>query len=226
MALTPMQVNLNGSQATATLSLTPSNGAQANVSTKQVRHAGFIAVNRGNWSLLGLATGLTVAFLLGLPGRRKRFKSAFGLGVTSLLFSVLGCGGGGSSSSGGGVTQPQATTISVASSNAKVPYGSPITISAAITSSRPVTGTVDFFNFGSPIAQGIPVVNNQAQMNQGNQLINTGLYQITAKYNGDTNNMASTSAPLTQVITGTFPIYIMATTGTDIHQIQATVGIQ
>jgi hypothetical protein len=55
---------------------------------------------------------------------------------------------------------------------------------------------------------------------------NVGLYQITATYNGDPNNLSSTSVPLTEVVTGTFEVNIDANTGEDLHIAQAFIGLQ
>jgi hypothetical protein len=201
---------------------------------KQVRHAEFIVVNRGNWLRLSLAAGFAALLLLGLPGRKKRFKTALGLSLACLLFLALGCGGGGSSGGGGGSstgggagsTTPQPTSISIASSNAKAAYGTSLTITATITATKPLTGTVSLYSFGTLIAPSIPVTGNQALIPQGNWLINVGLYQLIAKYDGDSNNLASTSSPLTQVITGSIPIPITGYTGVDFHVIPVTVGLQ
>jgi hypothetical protein len=70
------------------------------------------------------------------------------------------------------------------------------------------------------------VIANQAQLSQGNVLINIGYYQITATYNGDANNLTSTSAPITQAITGTFMVSINASTGSDFHFLNGNVGLQ
>lgn len=86
-------------------------------------------------------------------------------------------------------------------------------------------GTVTFYNFGTAIAGGFPVTDNEAQIGSG-YINSPGLYQITASYSGDPNNNASTSSPITQVITGTMPATIQAATGGDVHFLQATIGVQ
>jgi hypothetical protein len=60
----------------------------------------------------------------------------------------------------------------------------------------------------------------------GFKINNPGVYQITATYSGDAANLTSTSAPLIQVLTGTFPIVIQGTTGGDAHHLQASLGVQ
>jgi hypothetical protein len=234
IALSPQQVSLNGSSATATISLTPTGSAPASAIRSQARHAGFFAMKRGDWWLLSLVTGLGVPFLLGLPGRRKRFRAALGLSVVCLLFFALGCGGGsggtgggdgGGGGGGGGTPQPQPTSIALTTSNAKVAQNAQFIITATVTSSKPLTGTVNFYNYGSPVNGGIPPTNGQAQTGSG-YINNPGLYQITATYSGDASNSPSTSAPLTQVITGTMPVTIQGNTGGDFHYLQAMLGVQ
>jgi hypothetical protein len=110
-------------------------------------------------------------------------------------------------------------------SNTKVAAGAPLLITATVTAAKPLTGTISFYNFGIPIAGGFPPVNGQAQTGQG-YINNPGVYQITATYSGDGANLTSTSAPLIQVLTGTFPIVIQGTTGGDVHYLQASVGVQ
>lgn len=229
IALSPQQVSLNGSPVTATLSLTPtSSSTPSNALRARIKHAGILAVKPDNWWLLSLVTGLAAFILLGIPGRRKRLRSVLGLTAVSLLFFTLGCGGGGGSSgggSGGGGQGPQPTTIAVTTSNAKVAANAPFTITATITASKPLMGTVTFYNFGTAIAGGFPVTDNEAQIGSG-YINSPGLYQITASYSGDPNNNASTSSPITQVITGTMPATIQAATGGDVHFLQATIGVQ
>ena len=111
--------------------------------------------------------------------------------------------------------------------NAKVAQNVQFSITATITSTsgRPLTGLVNFSNFGSPVNGGISPTNGQAQTGSG-YLNNPGLYQITATYTGDRYNASSTSAPLTQVITGTLPVTIQGQTGGDTHVIPAMLCLQ
>jgi hypothetical protein len=227
ISLSSQQVSLNGSPVAVNLVLTPTTSAYSNVIRTQIRHAGFLSIQRGNWWLLSLITALAVLFLVTLPKRRRRARAVLSLSVISVLFFVFGCGGGGSSSGGGGggTSGPQPTSITLTTSNAKVAQNTQFAITATVTASKPLTGTINFYNFGSPIVSGIPPSNNQAQTGSG-YLNNPGLYQVTASYSGDSENQASTSSPLTQVITGTMPITIQGTTGADSHLIQGTVGLQ
>lgn len=237
IAFTPQQINLNGAPITATLSLTPTVTVPSNVIRSQARHAGLIAIGRRTPWMASLFTGACALFLLGIPRFRKRYRTAFGLMAVSVIFLALGCGGGsggggtgGGGSAGGGVggtggggSSPQATTIMVTTSAAKAAQSAPPTITATVTGHNP-TGNVTFYNFGTPIGSGYAPSGAQFVL-QGN--LSVGVYQLTASYSGDSNNLASTTTtPLIQVITGTIPVQLFGSTGADSHILPATIGLQ
>jgi subtilase family serine protease len=237
IALSPQQVNLNGAPATATISLTLVPGAPASAVRARLRHAGFIAIPERNWRFLSLMTGLGVLFLLGVPARRRKYRAALFVSALCVVGVVVGCGGGsggaggggggggGGVGTGGGGSGQVPTTIALTTSNVKVAQNAPFVITATVTSSKPATGSVTFYNFGAEIASGV-VVNGQVETGQG-YINNPGLYQITASYSGDSSTLGSTtSAALTQEITGTMPLTIQANTGNDFHYLQVTVGVQ
>jgi hypothetical protein len=88
-----------------------------------------------------------------------------------------------------------------------------------------LTGTVSFYDYGIMVAGPFTVSNGQAQMGSGD-LDTIGVHQFTARYNGDPRNLSSTSAGLSQTITGTTLVIITGSTGSDSHALSATVGIQ
>jgi subtilase family serine protease len=229
ISLTPPQVSLNGSAASATLSMTPTVTVPANAIKAQARRAILFALPRQDWWGLSLAAGLCALLMLVGPGRAKSSRLSFGASALCLVSFALGCGGGGGGGivtppTGGGSSPPVPTTISLTTSNAKVAAGAPLLVTATVTSTKALTGTITFYNFGTPVS-GAPIANGQAQTGQG-YINNPGIYQITATYSGDAANQASTSAPLIQVLTGTFPVTIQGATGGDLHFIQGTVGVQ
>jgi hypothetical protein len=226
ITLSPQQVNLNGAPVMATLSLTQIGSSPTSTVRSQTRHAKFFVLGDSSWWPGSFAAILAIVLLLALPGRQRKLRHALGLGVATLFLLALGCGGGGGGGGGGG-TNPQPTSITLTTTNAKVAQNVQFQITATITttSGKPLTGTVNFYNFGAPVNGGIPPSNGQASTGSG-WLNNLGLYQITAQYTGDASNLASTSAPLTQVITGTMPVTIQGSTGGDVHLLQVTLGLQ
>jgi len=229
IAIAPQQVNLNGAAVTATVTIAPgsssSNSTPSVAKKPRTHHAALLLVDPNNWFLSGLLTALGAIFVLTVPGRRRRYRRALGLGGVSLLLLVLGCGGGGGGGKGGGGGgSPQVTTVALSTSSAKVAADSPVTITATVTGNAP-TGSVTINAAAESMPWVVPVVNGQAQA----QLTfgNIGVYQLTASYSGDANNEPSTTtSPLTQAVTGTFNLVITGNTGTDTHSIPLTLGIQ
>ena len=236
ITLNPQQVNLNGAAAAATISFTPVSGTPSSVLPSQMR-AGLSNLRRGNWWLVSLATGFASCFLFVSAGARKNYQAAaFTLSLLCIVTFALGCGGGASSTTtgvggnsggagGGSSASPVPTSIALVTSNAKVAQSQPFLITATVTSTKPLTGNVTFYNFGVPIA-GFPISNGEAQVGGPGYINNIGLYQITASYSGDANNQPSTSSALTQVITGTFPTTLQARTGSDVHTVPVIFGLQ
>jgi hypothetical protein len=221
------QVNLNGSAVNVALSMTPVSAPSANLESN-ARHALVIPSGKQEPRPLGFSIVLAVLFLFGFATPRLRRRTVLAGSLAVVLACTTSCGGG---SGGGGEVppppQPQATTITLTTSNAKVGAGQPLIITATVTSSstQPLTGTITFYNFGTSIS-GAPIANGQAQTGQG-YINNPGLYSITASYSGDADNLASTTAAsLTQVLTGTFPASIQASTGGDVHSLQVVLGVQ
>jgi hypothetical protein len=223
---------LNGAPVAVTISFIPSTTASASLLQEQLRYTSVRNFNSGAWWTVSLATGLGSCFLFVFPGRRKR-RAAFGLALLCLFAFALGCGGGANSSvgqlggggGGGGASPPVPTSITLSTSNPSAAQNQPFLITATVTSTRSLTGTINFYNFGSPVEGGIPLSNGQAQTGQG-YLNNPGLYQITATYSGDANNLPSTSSALRQIITGTMPGTLVGRTGGLVHTLQLNFGVQ
>jgi hypothetical protein len=181
---------------------------------------------------MSLATTFGIIYLVGFPGRRRRLRVALGMGVVGLLCFALGCGGGGGSTGGGGGgggggTTPHATSVTLTTSNAKVPQNGQLALIATVTGGQNLAGNVTFYDYGSPLAGGFPVtsVNNQVQIGT-DYLSLIGVHQITAKYSGDPNNLASSSPSVNQAITGTTSLIVDGATGSDAHSIQVTISLQ
>jgi hypothetical protein len=227
IAITPQTINLNGAPATATISLTPTATAPTNSIRSQVRLESLIETGRSVYWPLSAATGLAALFLIAIPRRRRKFRAALGLTTFCVVLFVLGCGGGSSPSGGGGSSGPQPTTITLSTLSAKIAQRTPLPITATVTSAsgNVITGNVTFYNFGAPFGSGYSIVNGQYTF-QGD-VGELGIYQVTASYSGDGNNLPSTtSSPLIQMVTGSVPVTITGNTGADSHSLPATIGLQ
>jgi Pro-kumamolisin, activation domain/Bacterial Ig-like domain (group 3) len=231
LAINPAQVTLNGAPVTATISFTPNTATPSIVQKASARHASILPVKRGNWWLLSFAAAVAAVFWFTRSARRKKLRTALALSIASLVFLALGCGGGGGSSGGSGGGSggpPQATSIALTTTNAKIPINTPGTITATVTASKPLTGTISFYNFGQLIDGPIPAYSGQAQMNI--EALLPGQYQLTAAYSGDSANQSSTSTPLAQVVTGTISLNFQATTGSGsmaiTRYLDVAIGVQ
>jgi subtilase family serine protease len=233
LSLNPQQVSLNGSATAATLSLTPIGSAPQTTIQRNVRRSRFIVLSRGTgkWWLLGLLSGLAAVLVLGLPGRERRYRVALGFSAACFLCFAIGCGGGSASTGGGGGggggSTPTATTTTLTTSIAKADQNTPFVLTAKVTGQHPLTGTITIYDNGTAVIGPLSLTNGQAQTTAAyGSIFGVGVHQLSASYSGDTENLVSTAAPMTQAITGIFNIQIQGYTGADGHFLPATVGIQ
>jgi subtilase family serine protease len=248
LTFNPTIVNLNGSPVPVTLTLTttgPSPVAASAVKAN-LQRAGLVG-NPKQWWSVSLTSALLLMYFVGFPRRRRGYRVAFFTGGLCILTFVLGCGGGGGGAGGGGGggggsggggggggTGPVPTSISITTSNAKVPAsGGSFTLTATVTSTKQVTGTVLFSGAQSafPYPNGVPLVNGVASytvnVGPGAQQFPVGTYPITAQYSGDANNLASqTATGVNEVFTGTMLVTIIGQTGTISHPSNVVVTLQ
>jgi predicted secreted protein len=90
-----------------------------------------------------------------------------------------------------------ATTTALISSQNPSTFGQSVTFTATVTGSSP-TGTVTFKDGATTLGTG--TLNGSGQATFTTSALSLGTHSITATYNGDANNAASTSAPLNQVV--------------------------
>lgn len=231
VTLSPSSVSLNGSAVPVTINLT--SGAASNVATatRTVRKSTAAVDPFGGTRgpLGGALAGLAIGLAMMIKTKKRLHRLAFA-SAAMLAFAVLGCGGGGSSGggTGGGATLAQ-STISLASSSAKVAATASVTLTASVTSSsaQPVTGQVNFFQSGGSIST-VQLVNGQATyvVPAPDQ---PGTLSFTASYSGDAHNMTSQTAnPLVQSYTGSVQGTIFGTTagGQLTHQVPLTINVQ
>jgi subtilase family serine protease len=230
LTFNPNPVNLNGSPVPVTVSLTttgPSSGATVAAVKAQIKKAGLFGDPRRGWWSVSLTSALLVLYFAAIPARRK-IRAALLAGMICALTLVLGCGGGGGISGGGGGSGsgggPVPTNITITTSNPKVAAsGGTFTLTATVTSSKPVTGTVIFTGVQAefPYPNGIPVTNGVATytVTAGATVPSSvGTYSFTAQYSGDANNQPSqTATGVNEVLTGTTSMIIEGDMGTLSH---------
>ncbi|MBF0488033.1 MAG: Ig-like domain repeat protein [Nitrospirae bacterium] len=100
-------------------------------------------------------------------------------------------------SSTSGVLNQVVTSIILTSSMNPANYGVPVTFTAAVMGNSP-TGTITFMAGATPVSTVALDTSGQAVLTLSSMAI--GTYSMTAVYSGDSNNPASTSAVLTQII--------------------------
>jgi Bacterial Ig-like domain (group 3)/Astacin (Peptidase family M12A) len=94
-----------------------------------------------------------------------------------------------------------ATSTAVSSSSNPSVSGSSVTFTAAVTSAESnATGTVTFMDSSTVLGTG--TVTQAGVATYSTAALAAGTHSITAVYNGDSNNAGSTSAVLTQTVTG------------------------
>ena len=211
-----------------TFTVTPGSGTGTQAAAKkQVRGAGFVWASQEDWWTIAGLSLLTVFFLLGMSKPRKRLKGAFLAGVVCAVSLAMGCGGGGGSTGGGGAggNQSVASTTALTLSAAKVPLGTPFTMTAKVTSSKTPTGFVTFYQGTTPISPQEPLVAGTASYTLDFTML-PGIYAISAQYSGDTSNLASQSGASTEVITGETLVNIAGQTGTLVHNTVLAIELQ
>jgi hypothetical protein len=180
--------------------------------------------------IVAVADALAILVLFLSAGRSGR-RIANSLGMVGLLCLVVSCGsssagggGGSGGGGGGGSNSPVPTSLTLSTSALKQPIGTLFTLSATVSSTKPVTGWVTFLDSGVPFAYNT-VANGTAQIMESNIAIGTHVF--TAQYQGDANNQPSnTSGSLNQVITGNALINLIGSTGVLTHSMYITVVFQ
>ena len=165
--------------------------------------------DHSSWAILWLGI-FAIVFALAFSRNKSIHLGMRIVPITAFSLAVvlaIGCGGG-SGGGGGGGSNPVPSTTIISSSNLKVPAQSPVTFNVTVSSPGSPTGKVQLYVNGQ-------VFGTAASLNAGSVVfasdaLPTGLNVITAKYQGDANTLGSTSAPISQVITGTVALQITA----------------
>ena len=156
---------------------------------------------KGWWSL-SAGTGFAAMFLLFLPGGRKKYRAALGLGLVCILCITAGCSG-----SGGGTVPPPptATVTKLTVPSAKVASGTAFTFSVAVTGGTP-TGMVQLFDGATMIGTAAAVSGGTAVPTA--TALAVGTHAISAHYLGDATTAASASGTINMTVTGAATIAI------------------
>jgi hypothetical protein len=161
------------------------------------------------WWALSAGTGFAALFLMFLPGGRKKYRAALGLGLVCLLGITLGCNG-----VYNGGTKPVATTtqMTVTNASAKVNSGTAFTFSVTVTGGTP-GGMAQLFDGGVAIstAGASATVSGGKATLTGPTTLSVGTHSISVHYLGDTTTLASQSGSLNLTVAGSSTIAVTTT---------------
>jgi uncharacterized membrane protein len=210
---TPSTLNINVTGASAvtgqlscSVLATSTTLTASNASPDRMLEAKTTPRSKGDkgWWTLSAGSGFAALFLLFLPGGRKRYRAALGLGLVCLLSFTLGCGGG------GGTTPPPpppptSTVTKLTVTGAKVASGTAFTFSVSVTGGTP-TGQVELFDGATMIGTASTVAGGTATPTA--PALAVGTHAISAHYLGDATTAASASGPINMTVTGSTTLAI------------------
>ncbi len=182
----------------------------------------FTATVTANSPGSGMPTG-TVTFMDGVTslgtstlngsGIATLSTSSFGLGAHSITV-VYGGDAGFTGSTSSALTQTvnqDATATTLGSSMNPSSFGQSVTLTATVTVNSPgagtPTGTVTFSD--GIITLGTQSLNGSGQASLSTSALSVGSDIITAVYNGDANDVSSTSSGLSQIVNTAVPIKLV-----------------
>lgn len=206
----PLNINVTGASAvTGQLSCsvlaTSTTLTASNASPDRLLEAKTTPPSKGDkgWWTLSAGSGFAALFLLFLPGGRKRYRAALGLGLVCILSFTLGCGGG--SSTTPPPPPPTSTVTKLTVLNAKVATGTAFSFSVSVTGGTP-TGQVQLFDGATMIGTAAAVTSGTATPTA--PALAVGTHMISAHYLGDSTTAASASGMINMTVTGTTTVAI------------------
>jgi uncharacterized membrane protein len=206
----PLNINVTGASAvTGQLSCsvlaTSTTLTASNASPDRMLEAKSTPPSTGDrgWWTLSAGTGFAALFLLFLPGGRKRYRAAFGLGLVCILSFTLGCGGG--SASPPPPPPPTTTVTKLTVPGAKVASGTPFSFSVSVTGGTP-TGQVQLFDGSTMIGTAATVASGTATPTA--PALAVGTHMISAHYLGDATTAASASGTINMTVTGSTTVTV------------------
>jgi len=179
--------------------------------------ASAIPPRQRGWTVALASSSVVLFGVLVFFGGRRRKEFAL---LAVLVMTAYCCGSCANVVKG----QSPNSTLSLTTTAVKTPEGKPVTLTAAVSADHVVSGTVDFFDNGAQIAQGIPVNVGRGAFTTSS--LTLGAHPITAAYSGDSStNSAKTSTPLNQIITGSGQFQITGISGSLTHSVLLTFNL-
>jgi hypothetical protein len=211
VSCTPSPLNINVTAAAAvtgqlmcSVTATSTTLTASNAREDRMLEAKAVPPTTGTkgWWTLSAGTGFAAMFLLFLPGGRKKFRAALGLGLVCILALTAGCNG-----AGGGVKPPPPTNTvtKLTVTSAKVVSPNTFAFSVSVTGGTP-TGMVQLFDGATMIGTAASVVAGSATPTA--PALAVGTHAISAHYLGDATTLASASGTLNLTVTGSTTIAI------------------
>jgi hypothetical protein len=205
----PLNINVPGASAvTGQLSCsvlaTSTTLTASNASPDRMLEAKTATPSKGDkgWWTLSAGTGFAALFLLFLPGGRKRYRAALGLGLVCILSFTLGCGGG---SAPPPPPPPTSTVTKLTVAGAKVASGTAFSFSVSVTGGTP-TGQVELFDGATMIGATATVAGGTATPTA--PALAVGTHMISAHYLGDATTAASASGTINMTVTGSTTVTV------------------
>jgi hypothetical protein len=201
----------NGSPITATLTLT-SQGPS--VLLADARPQQDPQQHRRDFGLMFASLAFAAALFV---GGKRRGKAALLTSAAALIFFCGSC-------SNVSVTPSRNSALTLTSSSIKSPATASVNLIGAVSADHTVTGTVDFFDNGTQIAQGVTLQVGRATFPTNSLVL--GTHPITATYSGDPKtDSAQVQTPLSQVITGSSQLQVTAASGSLTHNLQVQFSL-
>ncbi|WP_258195552.1 Ig-like domain-containing protein [Rhodococcus sp. OK519] len=148
--------------------------------------------------------GSSVSVVNGVAALQHTFTETGSHSITAVFTGGAGFSGSTSTAQSVQVSDPapgDVVTSTALTAPATATQGQQISLSARVTSSGALTGTVQFYDGATPVGAAVALENGVAVLPHTFNAI--GAHQITAVYSGGTGSQASTSAPQTvQVAAG------------------------
>jgi hypothetical protein len=197
------QANLpvNNAVATTSLAFTP-NTTPPSTAVKTATNLNLAPTLWG----AALGAGLLFAGIFGFTISSGQGTRNFYLSAGLLFFvagAVLGCGGG-----GGGGGGPVTSTTTIVSSAPRVASGMPVTFTVTVKPNGSVTPTGQVQLYDNGQALGSPATMSAGIATFLSTGLPIGVHNLTATYLGSATVQGSTSAPISQIITGSLNLQI------------------